>query len=60
MSRKADTLSKAPSWRARVGARSNRNPSACISVSQYRIESIISCRVIGSPALRELPQPVVS
>ena len=60
MSKKADHLSKAPSWRASVGARSNRNPSTCISVIQYRSESMISCSVIGSPALRELPQPVVS
>jgi hypothetical protein len=31
-----------------------------MSVIQYRSESMISCSVIGSPVLRELPQPVVS
>ena len=32
--RRPNACSKSPSWRASVGARSKRNPSTCISVSQ--------------------------
>jgi hypothetical protein len=49
-----------PYWRARVAARSNRNPSTCISVIQYRSESMISRSATVFPALSELPVPVVS
>ena len=59
-SKNADIGLNPPSWRASVAARSNRNPSTCISVSQYRSESMISRSVTGFPAFSELPVPVVS
>ena len=59
-SKNADIGLNPPSWRAKVAARSNRNPSTCISVTQYRSESMISRSVTGFPAFSELPVPVVS
>ncbi len=54
--------SRSTSWnsRASVAARSKRKPSTCISVTQYRSESMISCSVCGWLTLRLLPVPVVS
>jgi hypothetical protein len=59
-SKNADIGLNPPSCRARVAARSNLNPSTCISVSQYRSESMISRSVRLCPAFSELPVPVVS
>ena len=59
-SKNADIGLNPPSCRAKVAARSNRKPSTCISVSQYRSESMISRSVSGLPAFSEFPVPVVS
>ena len=60
MSKKLESLSTAWSSRANVEARSKRNPSTCMSVIQYRSESMMSCKVLGERMLSELPVPVVS
>ena len=60
MSKNAPSLSTSYSSRASVLARSNRNPSTCISVTQYRSESMIICRTRGFRMFGELPQPVKS
>ena len=60
MSKNADSLSTSWNWRARVAAKSKRNPSTCISCTQYRSESVMSCRVCGERISKELPVPVVS
>ncbi len=59
-SKNADSRSTSWNWRASVAARSKRNPSTCISVTQYRSESMMSCRTCGLRMIRELPVPVVS
>ncbi len=59
-SKKAESRSTSWNWRASVEARSKRKPSTCISVTQYRSESMISCRVCGWAMLRLFPVPVVS
>ena len=46
--------------RVSADIRSNRKPSTCISVTQYRRESRISRSASGSSALTVLPQPVTS
>ena len=52
-----NALSRSTSWncRARVAARSKRKPSTCISVTQYRSESMISCSTCGCRMSRLLP-----
>ena len=48
------------SSRASVEARSNRNPSTCMSTAQYRSESMISWMALGCSMFRLLPVPVKS
>ena len=58
VSKNEDSLSTSCSDRASAEARSNRKPSTCISVTQYRSESIISCSAAGVRTSKVLPQPV--
>ena len=51
-------LVDACSDRASAEARSKRNPSTCISVIQYRSESVISCSGNGRRGSKVFPQPV--
>ena len=57
-SKNADSRSTSCSSRASVDAKSKRNPSTCISVTQYRRLSISSCNTYGLRILRLLPVPV--
>ncbi len=57
-SKKADSRSTSCSSRASVDARSKRNPSTCISVTQYRRLSMMSWRTWGWRTFMELPVPV--
>ncbi len=47
-SKNADSLSTSWNWRASVLARSKRKPSTCMSLTQYRSESMISCSTWGA------------
>jgi Zn-dependent protease len=58
MSKKAPRRSTSCSSRARAAARSKRNPSTCISSTQYRRLSMMSCRERGCVMSSVLPQPV--
>ena len=57
-SKNDESLSTSWSSRARVAARSKRNPSTCISFTQYRRLSMMSCSTWGWRMLRLLPVPV--
>src|ERR1044071_9293758 len=39
--------------------RSNRNPSTCISCTQYRSESVTICNTLGCDRFSVLPVPVI-
>ena len=60
MSKNAPSLFTSNSSRARVLARSKRNPSTCMSVTQYRRLSMMSWRTFGCCMFSVLPQPVKS
>ena len=60
MSKKAPSRSTSCNSRASVLARSKRNPSTCISVTQYRRLSMIICSTRGLVIFSVLPQPVKS
>ncbi len=57
-SKNVESRSTSCSSRARAEARSNLNPSTCISSIQYRNESMINCNACGCRTLRLLPHPV--
>ena len=62
LTRSKNAASRLTSWnsRASAAARSKRNPSTCISVTQYRSESMISRSDSWWRTLRLFPVPVVS
>ena len=59
-SKNADRRSTSWNCRASAAARSNLNPSTCISVTQYRSESMIIWSTCGCLTSRLFPVPVVS
>ncbi len=62
LTRSKNAESRSTSWnsRANSAARSNRNPSTCISKTQYRSESMINRSDSWWRTLRLLSVPVVS
>ena len=60
MSKNAESRFTSYSSRAKAGARSNRNPSTCMSSTQYRRLSKISWMALGCSMFRLLPVPVKS